>query len=180
MEKIKITLQKIIYGAVFCLGLPLLLVVWAQHTESSMQIPVPQFPYWGLILALSGLALMLWAMFGLWKLGHGLPMNAFPPQNYVTHGAYRLFRHPIYTGAVLISFGLSLYFDSSSGFWLVSPLFVLFIAAYVLGFEREIIEKHFQNQPEQHRTWFDLPSNSLQALNLQQKSSLLLCRQNKR
>lgn len=174
MEKIKISLQKIIYGAVFCLGLPLLLVVWAQHTESSVQIPVPQFPYWGLILALSGFILMLWAMFGLWKLGHGLPMNAFPPQNYVTHGAYRLFRHPIYTGAALISFGLSLYFDSSSGFWLVSPLFVLFIVAYVLGFEREIIEKHFQNQPEQHRTWFDLPSNSLQALNLQQKNSLLL------
>ncbi|HBO39091.1 MAG TPA: diacylglyceryl transferase [Pasteurellaceae bacterium] len=174
MEKINQQLQKVLYACLFCIGVPLLLVFWTKQTNHIVHIPTPPLSYFGLLLTLVGGGLMLWAMLELWRKGKGLPMNAFPPQNYVVSGAYAIFRHPIYVGAILISFGLSLYLDSSSGLWLISPLFTLFIVAYVLGFERKIIKRHFQNQSENHRTFFDLPSDSLQSLHLKQKVSLLL------
>ena len=68
---------------------------------------------------------------------NGLPMNAFPPKRFVKKGIYAFTKHPIYSGAVMISFGLSIVTRSASGFWLVSPLFTLMIVAYVVGFENE-------------------------------------------
>ena len=99
--------------------------------------------------------MMMVAMYNLWKHGSGLPMNAFPPENYVTKGLYKYFHHPIYIGAVLTGLGLAMYFKSPSGFWLVMPLFILMIIAYVTGFENEIITRVFTGK--KHKTFFDLP-----------------------
>ena len=35
-------------------------------------------------------------------------MNAFPPERFVKKGIYAFTKHPIYSGTVLISFGLSM------------------------------------------------------------------------
>ena len=160
MAKISVTLQKIVYALVFCLLLPLLLQYWARHTSDVVRLPVPPYPLVGALLAATGLSLILWAMHNLWYRGGGLPMNAFPPQHFVASGAYRLCRHPIYTGAVLLCTGTALYAQSPGGLWLVSPLFALLIVAYVAGFEREVMAKQFGARPMLHYGLFSLPPDN--------------------
>jgi hypothetical protein len=82
-------------------------------------------------------------------------MNAFPPENFVKNGIYSFTKHPIYSGTVLISFGLSIVTQSSSGFWLVSPLFTLMIVAYVVGFENERTKSVFGIQD--YKSFLSLP-----------------------
>ena len=50
-------------------------------------------------------ALILAAFDSLRRYGRGLPMNAFPPPIYVSQGAYRWLRHPIYVGFCLAAAG---------------------------------------------------------------------------
>lgn len=163
-------LQKIIYAMVFCAILPVVLVFWASQTESLIKLPVPNFPILSIGFSIVGFILIIGAMLNLWFKGQGLPMNGFPPKNYVSSGLYALFHHPIYVGAVFVSFGLSMYFQSASGFWLISPIFILLILAYVNGFENEIISKSFNHQT--HRTFFDFPEKNEDKLSL--KNRLLL------
>ena len=151
----KTTLLKIIYGSIFCILLPLGFIAWARFVEPVIQIPVPGNSIVALSLIIAGIILMLIAMYNLWRLGKGLPMNAFPPEQYVSKGAYKYFHHPIYVAAVLLCFGISMYFKSAAGFWLISPLLIIMIIAYVVGFENEIISKAFNNK--KHKTFFDLP-----------------------
>ncbi|HOY96398.1 MAG TPA: prolipoprotein diacylglyceryl transferase, partial [Catalimonadaceae bacterium] len=70
-------------------------------------------------------------------------------------GLYGIFRHPIYIGSVLFSFGLSAFVRSTSGFWFVSPVFALMCIAYVLGYENELVTRHFG--PQKGEYWFSLP-----------------------
>ena len=170
MGNLKIFLQKFIYAFVFCAILPVFLVFWTSKTESLIQLPVPDFPILSIGLSIVGFVLIIGAMLNLWFKGKGLPMNGFPPKNYVSSGLYGLFHHPIYVGAVFVSFGVSMYFQSASGFWLISPIFILLILAYVNGFENEIISKSFNHQT--HRTFFDFPENNQNKLSL--KNRLLL------
>ena len=149
---------KILYAALFCLLLPALLALWATHVHA-VHLPVPDAPLAGLALAGAGLALMLCAMADLWRLGKGLPMNAYPPKHYVRSGAYRLCRHPIYLGAVALCAGVALYRQSAVGLWLVTPVFVLLIIAYVLGLEQELTERRFP-EARMHQPWLALPQAS--------------------
>lgn len=174
MEKRIVVLQKSLYAAIFCLGLPLLLWIWSEKTAAIIQLPVPNVPYLGAALSALGGGLMLWAMWNLWQQGKGLPMNAFPPEHYVKTGAYRLFRHPIYIGAILLCVGLSLYFQSSSGLWLVSPLFGLLVVMYVLGFEREVMEQHFSHAMQMHQPLCSLPLADDKTLSFAQKIWILV------
>ena len=161
MMKMSVMMQKVVYGALFCVLLPVILWQWAAHMDDAlMMLAVPDVPWIGSLAAMAGLGLMLWAMWGLWHRGKGLPMNAFPPQEYVFTGAYRVCRHPIYVGAVLLCFGLAWLNGSAAGVGIVTPLFVLLILAYVWGFEREVIEQAFQAKPLLHKTWCDLPPNN--------------------
>jgi hypothetical protein len=85
-------------------------------------------------------------------------MNAFPPKKFVKNGIYAFTRHPIYFGTVLVSFGLSIVARSSSGFWLVSPLFALLILAYIVGFENERTQIIFGTQD--YKPFLSLPDVS--------------------
>lgn len=156
----KTILQKIIYALVFCLFLPIVLWQWASRADYAITLAVPDVAWVGVVAAIAGAALMAWAMANLWQRGHGLPMNAFPPEHYVFSGAYTICKHPIYVGAVLLCFGVSWATGSAAGVWLVTPLFILMILAYVYGFEREIIAQHFGAKPLLHKTLTDLPANS--------------------
>ncbi|MGE9312683.1 prolipoprotein diacylglyceryl transferase family protein [Niabella sp. CJ426] len=153
----KTTVRKIIYGAMFCIALPYLLYLWAYHTAPLVQLPIKDIPVFSVPLILTGTFFIVYSMWTLWKKGKGLPMNAFPPEHYVTTGLYRYFHHPIYVGAVLLIFGVMLKFESSSGFWLVAPIFTSLTITYVAGYEREIISRAFKDQ--NHTTVFDLPQN---------------------
>lgn len=167
MEKFKLIISKIIYGSVFCLLLPYLLIFWAKSTSKFITLPTPDLGSFSLIIIALGFIIIVMAMYNLWKKGKGLPMNAYPPENYVKSGLYYFFHHPIYLGAVVFSIGISLFFKSSSGLWLISPIFILLILAYVIGFENEIISKAFNHQT--HHTFFDFPQNNVERLSIKNK-----------
>jgi len=155
MGKMIVLIKKILFGALFVVVLPLLLFLWADLTGSLINLPLPGNDITGYLLLVAGISLIVSGMMHLWFFGHGLPMNAFPPSEFVKKGIYALTRHPIYSGAVFISFGVSIIAHSSSGFWLISPLFTLMIIAYVVGFENERTKINFGNQ--EYKTFLSLP-----------------------
>ena len=157
MEKIKETTGKVLYGLLFVAVIPLLLILWARHTENIVRLPVPEILWPGYILLTIGIILIFSGMLHLWIFGKGLPMNAFPPENFVRKGIYSFLKHPIYAGSVLVCFGISVITRSSSGLWLVSPLFTIMIAAYLAGFENERTKILFGKQD--YRTFLSLPAS---------------------
>ena len=143
MKKIPPFLQKFLYGFAFLVLIPLGLVFWARITESHVDYPGLKSELLGMLLLFAGGLLMLWGMRVLMTRGNGLPMNAFPPRNFVETGPYRLFRHPIYWGFGTMLTGYFLYAGSASGLWLVTPLTILGMAALVLGFEGLDLKERF-------------------------------------
>jgi membrane-associated phospholipid phosphatase/protein-S-isoprenylcysteine O-methyltransferase Ste14 len=146
MEKIKEITGKVLYGLLFVAVLPIILVIWAKYTREIVTVPMPGNLLYGYILLIAGAIFLFSGIWSLWRSGNGLPMNAFPPKRFVKTGIYAFSRNPIYMGAALISFGLSAVFRSSSGFWLVSPIFLLLMIAYVSGFENERTQSLFGKQ----------------------------------
>lgn len=140
-------LGKALYGALFALALPLLLLAWARATATAIPLAAPFTPWAGLAASAAGLALMLSGTAALWWHGGGLPMNAFPPPRYVTRGIYGLVAHPIYIGFSMLVAGMAVAMQSGSGFWLVSPAAMLGCAALVLGYERDDLIHRFGHMP---------------------------------
>jgi protein-S-isoprenylcysteine O-methyltransferase Ste14 len=136
-------LGPVMYGALFVVALPVVLVLWARATEQMVLLPTYRVPWLGGVLVGSGFALCLAGMHALRRHGRGLPMNAYPPPVYVTRGVYRFVRHPIYLGFASICFGAALFFGSASGLWLVSPVASLGAVALVLGYERHDLRRRF-------------------------------------
>lgn len=140
MGTLKKAAGKFLYGALFMLALPVCLYLWARGTNDIIQLPVPNLPVISMVLLFAGCIICGWGMISLMIYGKGLPMNAYPPKYFVDKGIYGLVSHPIYVGAGIITVGLSLYFKSASGFWLVSPLFCLAMVVFVIGYENETIK----------------------------------------
>ena len=133
------------YGTLFVVLLPGLLATWAwQLDQSHLALwPVP-FPSWsGTIISLAGLGLMTASMHALWVFGKGLPMNAYPPENYVCQSVYAWFSHPIYLGFCALVAGISIIAGSPGGLWVVTPVTALSCAALVIGYERPNLERRF-------------------------------------
>ena len=136
-------LGPVLYGSLFVLVVPAVLVAWAWATEPVVDLPVPHARWFGALLAGIGLVFVLAGMEALWRLGRGLPMNAYPPAKYVRGGIYKLTGHPIYVGFVLTCFGGALLAGSASGLWLVSPVALLAVTALVLGYEHHDLRRRF-------------------------------------
>jgi protein-S-isoprenylcysteine O-methyltransferase Ste14/membrane-associated phospholipid phosphatase len=158
MGKIKAIAGRFFYGLLFVAVIPFLLILWAKYTGKIVKLPILENLFSGYILLIAGALFVLSGMWYLWKFGFGLPMNAYPPKKFVKNGIYAFTRHPIYFGTVLISFGLSIVTRSSSGFWLVSPVFTLLIVAYVFGFENERTQIIFGTQD--YKPFLSLPETS--------------------
>lgn len=163
---------KTLYGLLFILALPALLIAWAKRTEPSIGLPAADSPKLGLALMICGAAVMLYGMIALVVYGKGLPMNAYPPLRYVTRGVYKLISHPIYTGFSLISVGLALTTNSQSGLWLVSPVVMLGCVALVQGFEKHDLRRRFGDAIE--KPLLRLPGNETKAPGLFEKFSVYL------
>ncbi len=136
---------KWLYGSLFCLALPALLVLWARTAEPNIG-PAPGGETWTFAAwaaGAAGIVLVLAGMGGLKKFGNGLPMNAFPPERFVTQGVYRFFRHPIYIGFCLLCGSISILAGSAAGFFLITPVMILLCAALVAGYEQSAIEARF-------------------------------------
>jgi len=139
----KQSLGKLLYGALFAVVVPGLMVLWTARTAPAVRLPAIHSVSCGIATALIGLLLLLLGMAALWRIGGGLPMNAFPPPRYVSTGIYRLVSHPIYVGFVLICAGLAIATGSPSGLWLTTPVVAMASAALVLGYELQDMRKRF-------------------------------------
>lgn len=149
--------------------IPALLIIWANYTRQIVCIPVPTnaiISYSGLLV---GVFFIISGMLHLWIFGKGLPMNAFPPKYFVKKGVYAITRNPIYFGTAILSFSISSILNSSSGFWLISPLFTLMIIAYTIGFENERTLKIFG--PQNYKPLLSLPENIDNSLTLKDRFS---------
>lgn len=147
---------KALYGFLFVFVIPAGLVVWAHSAGSNVGFPPVLAVGWGWALVVAGAVLTASGMLSLWIFGKGLPMNAYPPPLYVTRGAYRFLRHPIYVGFSLLWIGASLASGSAAGLWLVCPVAVLSCAALVFGYENIDLRERFGDRlPE---PVFHLPS----------------------
>jgi membrane-associated phospholipid phosphatase/protein-S-isoprenylcysteine O-methyltransferase Ste14 len=131
----KSAMGKVLYGALFTVALPALLVVWAIKTRDVVHLPAVHSLPWGIGAVGLGVLLIALGMASLWFVGGGLSMNAFPPPRYVSSGIYGLFSHPIYVGFSLVCVGTAIAAGSASGLWLVSTTVILASAALVLGYE---------------------------------------------
>jgi prolipoprotein diacylglyceryltransferase/protein-S-isoprenylcysteine O-methyltransferase Ste14 len=138
---------KIVYGALFVVALPVLLVLWARATEGILPVMPIHARVAGSAVTVAGVSLMVWGWWALWRYGGGLPMNAFPPPRYVADGPYRVVAHPIYVGFVSVCFGVSTATGSASGLWLVSPAAALGATALVLGYEAHDLRERFVGSP---------------------------------
>jgi len=142
---------KLLYGALFVVILPLLLLIWATGTSTVVALPAIHSLTGGLAVVGVGLLLMALGVAALWRLGGGLPMNAFPPPRYVSGGIYSVLSHPIYVGFAFACVGVAIASGSASGLWLVSPAVILASAALVLGYEVPDMQRRFGDAFSQQR-----------------------------
>ena len=163
-------LGKILFGVLFTVVLPFAAILWAIASETLIVLPPLHSDLAGLVLIVSGFLLMMVGSITLSLYGKVLPMSPFPPANFVSQGIYRLIPHPIYTGACFFSVGLSFYFGSASGIWLVSPILILGFVAYVKGFEKHGLMKRFPNNT--FCSLISLPNQSDDAPSLWNKISV--------
>lgn len=134
---------KLLYGLLFVVVLPTLLVLWARVMEPEVDLPRIESVPLGLIFDAAGIFLLLAGAYAIIVFGKGLPMNAFPPAEYVHNGIYRFIPHSMYAGFSMCCFGTAILFKSQSGFWLVAPIASLACAALVEGFERQDLAARF-------------------------------------
>lgn len=156
------TWGKFSYAALFCIVVPLLLAVWT-HALGAKPLDLPRVhsPAVGTVLALAGIGLIARAMWELWRVGGGLPMNAYPPPRFVQTGTYRWLPHPIYTGFGVLVAGVMIATGSAAGLWIVTPVVVLAMTAIVLGYERPDLMRRFG--AARGAGWIALPPNSVAA-----------------
>lgn len=136
-------MRRIAYGATFLVGVPLLLLFWAERSAPMIALPAVGGATVGAAVALAGLLLLGAGMAALIRHGEGLPMNAFPPPRLVQVGVFRWLRDPIYVGFGLVVLGASLAARSPSALWLVTPATWLAMAALVFGYERHDLRRRF-------------------------------------
>ncbi|MGD8278469.1 MAG: phosphatase PAP2 family protein, partial [Gemmatimonadota bacterium] len=134
---------RVLYGASFVAGVPLLAVLWARATNDLVPLPALHAPAAGIAIAAGGLTLMVAGWATLLLRGRGLPMNAFPPPVLVTKGVYGWVSDPIYLGFGALAAGVAIAAGSASGLWLVTPILWLAMAALVAGYERPDLRRRF-------------------------------------
>lgn len=149
---------RVLYGALFTVALPLLLVFWAQRLDGVIALPVVHSTLVGWGLAVLTLVMLVEAMRELFVIGGGLPMNAYPPPRYVTRGLYGWIAHPIYIAFVGLVAGVSIATGSAAGFWIVTPFTALACLALVHGFEAHDLSRRFG--ADRARPLLSLPPNA--------------------
>ncbi len=153
-------LAQFLYGFLFVVVLPALLVLWARQTAPLFSTTLSASPPLGFALLVAGLLLMISAMWGLWVYGRGLPMNYAPPSHYVDRGVFRITPHPIYTGFCIACAGTSIATGSASGLWLITPVAIIGCFALVLGYERQDLLRRFGRTALEANRILPAPANT--------------------
>lgn len=162
---------KVLYGIVFVIILPIVLFFWADVTSGYVSITAISSRPLGVSALVLGILFMFSGTYALKVYGSGLPMNAFPPKNYVTKGIYKLFSHPIYIGFCISVAGMSIYSGSASGIWLVTPITILGCISLVLGYEKQDLKERFQSSIV--LPLISLPDNSISPAKMRDRLSIV-------
>jgi membrane-associated phospholipid phosphatase len=158
MGKSKEITDKALYGLVLFVIVPVILILWAKFTKNIVTIPLPVNLLSGYILLITGAIFVCSGICDLRRRDNRLPVNAFPLKRFIKNGIHGFTGQPIFFGASLISFGLSAITRSASGFWLVSPVFILLMAAYATGFKND--KTQFVFGAQDNKPFLSLPSTS--------------------
>jgi len=138
----------IIYVFIFLLLLPGFLIVTGKTADIMLGDPSLisnswQFP--ACILIGSGLVLTLGAMLQLFLQGRGLPISHLPPKAMVAKGLYRLMRHPIYSGFILLMIGLALQIKSAGVLSISIPILIMGTKCYISFYEEPALLRRYGN-----------------------------------
>ena len=137
-------LGKLGYGGLFAVVIPWLLWEWACALEGTLpRLPLPDLRWAGAAAAVFGGAAVVLGMADLWRYARGLPMNAYPPQSFVSRGIFGYLPHPIYFGFWVLCMGVFLYAGKAAGVWVVGPVVLLGIWAILFGYELHFLERRF-------------------------------------
>jgi prolipoprotein diacylglyceryltransferase/protein-S-isoprenylcysteine O-methyltransferase Ste14 len=172
MKQINLYLSKLLYSVAFLILLPAGLWLWAKYSQYAITYQAVESKPAGCILIIAGGSFMLWAMGVLMHVGRGFGINAYPPSIFIARGPYRLFKHPMYWGFGMMMVGCFIFTGSASGLWLVSPLTILGMIAFVLGYEEIDLKRRFPNRSI--KTVLDLPENKVVSLNVRDRLAALL------
>lgn len=116
----------------------LFLLPWSDRRGLGALPAGPLLRWLGVPLFALGIGLVFWSGLALGRLYSG-DVTLQEGHRLVTGGPYRLLRHPRYSGAVLLAFGLSLTFNS----WIGLLLSVLFIPILLLRIrDEELLMRH--------------------------------------
>lgn len=151
-------------GVGFCgffVVIPLLLGLAGHAVARSAGLAIPrsvEIPL-GLGAAISGLCLLLWAVWAFWFVGGGTPAPFASPLRLVTEGPFRYTRNPIMLSGILFYFGVGTLWDR----WVTG--LVMFAIAGLLGtlYHKGIEEKELlarfgvQYEAYRRRTSFLIP-----------------------
>lgn len=100
-------------------------------------------PWAGWLLLLCGTSLSLWCMLLFLRVGRGSPHPfVAKTKHLVTSGPYRVVRNPMMWGVGAILVGLAL-FLGSVGLWFGLACFLLFVRAFVRGYEEPDLQRRF-------------------------------------
>ena len=95
-----------------------------------------------LLVALVGVAMVVWVSVAFVTQGNGTPAPNEPPKNFVAAGLYRFLRNPMYFGALLAVCAQALIFRSA---WLLLYAAILWLALHTATvlFEEPQLERRF-------------------------------------
>lgn len=91
-----------------------------------------------LVVRLIFLATALVAAFFLFKSGHVVVTGDQRPTDVVSSGAFRYVRHPLYSGSILVYFGLTI--STASLFCLALLVVIVLFYNYIAGYEEKLLE----------------------------------------
>jgi protein-S-isoprenylcysteine O-methyltransferase Ste14 len=107
----------------------------------------------GILCALDGLCILLWAVVSFWRVGQGTPNPVVPTQQLVVSGPYHHCRNPIQLGAIFYYLGLGTILAS------IVVGSAMFLLALVLGSayhkfieEKELAQRYGQAYEDYRRS----------------------------
>ena len=153
-SRLSIALTIALYIVVFWAVLPAFLFSIGLRMDLLLPIPWKASSVGRMIggaLTAVGLTLSALSMKHLWTRGKGLPISHLPPQKFVSGGAYRYFRHPIYVGYTALFMGAAALIGSFWSLTFAAPLLACGWVGYALFYEEPVLLDRFGQAYAEYR-----------------------------
>jgi len=96
----------------------------------------------GLILGISSFLILLLTIYQFKIFSGEFPVSATPPDKIIQRGIFTVWRHPVYLFASLTLCGIAMILRSAALFFIVIPIFIIFVSIYTIR-EESILIKRF-------------------------------------